>query len=346
MALNYGLYSPNLAVKRAALEAFIETQPVLNIYMEQAEGEKNEHWSLYASKGDGSILEDARFFYNYKIGKFDEEQSCYLYSKSNSYCMLRISDEQIGYSFWEKWHALKLNDQGQLIGSGAFPSSKKNRDNNNSDWTRIMTKKTISAILFSLLASTASAQSLSVADLQAQIDAELSKGEEYAVLLNDPDPARAVKAMELMLDSGDEVLVKAALDYGIFSPDKNVRNLAIKAYLDTSPRLEVQFDGKRADRDDLISIMAKLYALAPNEEGFMTTSFDIKGYNNDDNCYFSQLKVSYSTCLLRIIGETIQYRSSDGKWYEMAFLDSGELTTQSTQAYNSSAEVTVTIPLR
>ncbi|MGH1446999.1 MAG: hypothetical protein ACRBBO_13245 [Cognatishimia sp.] len=209
-----------------------------------------------------------------------------------------------------------------------------------------MTKHFFIGAALSLLAGAASTQSLSVADLQAQIDAELDKGNEYAVLLNDPDPARALKAMELMLESGDDVLVEVALDYGIFSPDKNVRNLAIKSFLDTSPRLEIQFDGKKADRTDLEKVMSGWYGLSPNEDGFASTTLDIEGYDNDGNCYFMNHRIANSGCLLRIVGEALQYRSSDQKWYEMEFLDTGSLTTTSIQNYNANAEVKVTIPLR
>ncbi|MGX9353512.1 hypothetical protein ACS3QZ_20160 (plasmid) [Shimia sp. W99] len=209
-----------------------------------------------------------------------------------------------------------------------------------------MTKCFFFGAALSLLAGAASAQSLSVADLQAKIDAELNKGSEYVELLNDPDPARALKAMELMLDSGDEVLVKAALDYGIYSPDKNVRNLAIKSFLDTSPRLEIQFDGKKADRADLERIIGPLYGLIPNEEGYAVTTLDIEGYDSDANCYFMKNRIANSKCLLRIVGEVVQYRSSDERWYEMEFLDSGALTGIATQWFNAAAVVKVTIPLR
>lgn len=209
-----------------------------------------------------------------------------------------------------------------------------------------MIKQFLAGAAFMVISSAALAQSLSVADLQAQIDAELSKGNEYAELLNDPDPARAQKAMELMLASGDDMLVKAALDYGIYSPDKTVRNLAIKAYLDTNPRLEVQFDGKKADRSELVSVMSDLYGLSPNKEGFSTTTMDIEGFDDDANCYFLNRKIKYSKCFLRFVGETIQYRSSDGKWYEMTYLDAGALYVVSTQIYNANAQVALTIPLR
>jgi hypothetical protein len=211
-----------------------------------------------------------------------------------------------------------------------------------------MTKCFFLGAVISLLASVASGQALSVEDLEAQIDAELSKGNEYVELLNDPDPARALKAMELMLDSGDEVLVNVALGYGIYSPDQNVRNLAIKSFLETSPRLEIQFDGKKADRADLEIVMNNRYGLSPNEDGYAVTTLDIEGYNSDANCYFIKNHIANSKCLMKIVGEVVQYRSTDGRWYEMQFLDAGALTAATIQkgSANTDVAVTVTIPLR
>lgn len=204
-----------------------------------------------------------------------------------------------------------------------------------------------------LFAGAANAQSLSVADLQAQIDAELSKGSEYAELLNNPDPLRARKAMELMLGSGDDVLIKAALDYGIFSPDKEVRNTAIKAFLDGSPRLELQIDGKRADEEALHTVLNRNYGLVPNGDGYAVTSIDVSGYDSKANCYMA---VQYHklfgsgegrNCFLRIVGEVVQIRSTDRSWYEINFRDEGALQGTTLHEYNNtSAETTVTIPLR
>ncbi len=76
------------------------------------------------------------------------------------------------------------------------------------------------------------------------------------------------------------------------------------------------------------------------------TTLDIEGYDSDANCYFMNIRIANSKCLLRIVGEVVQYRSSDQRWYEMEFLDSGALTGTATQWYNAAAVVKVTIPLR
>ncbi|WP_258028293.1 hypothetical protein [Cereibacter sphaeroides] len=45
----------------------------------------------------------------------------------------------------------------------------------------------------------------------------------YQALLNDPDPARAQAAMQIMLESGDADLTRMALEYGLLSPNPTVQ---------------------------------------------------------------------------------------------------------------------------
>lgn len=92
--------------------------------------------------------------------------------------------------------------------------------------------------------------------------------------------------------------------------------------------------------------MAKLYSITPNEDGYAVTTLDIEGYDRDENCYYMTNRIANSRCLLKIVGEIVQYRSSDQNWYEMEFVDSGALTATTIQSYNGKAEVKVTIPLR
>jgi hypothetical protein len=125
MALDYGIYSPNPIVQRTALEAFFDTHPVLNAYFKQAEGEKNGDFAYYASDASGSVLNDGRAYIPYKIGKYDVDKMCWVKAQKASDCRIRISDEGVSLAIWEKWHALSLNEQGQLVGSGGFPNSNK-----------------------------------------------------------------------------------------------------------------------------------------------------------------------------------------------------------------------------
>lgn len=125
MALDYGLYSPNQVVQRTALEAFFNTGPVLPIYFEQHKDDENGHWAVYASNESGSVLEDGRVYLSKKVGDFDAGKGCYLYLNSDLEldCFIRMSDQNVSVLFWSQWHNLALNDQGELVGSGAYPGS-------------------------------------------------------------------------------------------------------------------------------------------------------------------------------------------------------------------------------
>ncbi|MFG6661479.1 hypothetical protein [Sulfitobacter sp. 915] len=92
------------------------------------------------------------------------------------------------------------------------------------------------------------AQTLSIEDLRAQIDNRVDTMNPYAELLNDPDPVRSMAAIQIMLESGDEVLEDMALEFGLLSPNPKVRRTAFEAYLKTEPNLTVRLDGTEATK--------------------------------------------------------------------------------------------------
>lgn len=125
MALDFGLYSPNPVVQRTALDAFFASQPVINIQLTQANGDNNGDWGAFTQNAGGSVLNDGRAFIPLKIGEFDPSAACYVNHRRTDECLVRISDHGTAVALWGKWHSVQLNDQGQLVGSGAFPNSNK-----------------------------------------------------------------------------------------------------------------------------------------------------------------------------------------------------------------------------
>lgn len=101
----------------------------------------------------------------------------------------------------------------------------------------------ISALAVFILPVFAHAQSLSPEDIARMLDEQAATPNPYAGLLNDPDPARSVGAMRIMMESGDRELIDIALEHGLLSANEAVRTAAFEAYLRTSPRLLVTFDG-------------------------------------------------------------------------------------------------------
>lgn len=157
----------------------------------------------------------------------------------------------------------------------------------------------------------ASAQSLSVEDLQKQIDAEMTKGSEYGELLNDPDPRRALAAMKVMMASGDPELVKVAADYGLYSANEAVRAEALKGFLATKPRVDVYFT-EAGSQGDFPRVMQGLYSSIPNAEGVVATTLVVGEYDAKADCY----ALGNRACALQIRPEAIRI-SLDSVWTEV-----------------------------
>jgi hypothetical protein len=59
-------------------------------------------------------------------------------------------------------------------------------------------------------------------------------------MLNDPDPARSLAAVQLMLDSGQRQLMDIAIDFGLQSAVPEVRRAAVMGLLALRPVLQVR----------------------------------------------------------------------------------------------------------
>jgi hypothetical protein len=120
LALEYGLYSPNPVVQRTAIDAFFATQPILNVYYDA--GKSNSDWRFYKTltEAGGSILQDGTGFSTADVGVYDETKKCYM-RQSGEKCRARVSDTGVSFLFWNNWFNTTLNDQGELVGAGAFP---------------------------------------------------------------------------------------------------------------------------------------------------------------------------------------------------------------------------------
>lgn len=91
------------------------------------------------------------------------------------------------------------------------------------------------------------AQELTADEIRALVDQRMGDLNPYQELLNDPDPARSMAAMQIMMESGDDTLVRMATEYGILSPNPTVKRAALESYLATQPILSIRFDGSAAE---------------------------------------------------------------------------------------------------
>lgn len=205
------------------------------------------------------------------------------------------------------------------------------------------------ALLFLALGlpGSAPAAPLTLDQLKARIDAEMSKGDEYAQLLNDPDPARAQAAMRVMLESGDPEMRRIALQYGVFSPDPVVRGEAVQAFFEGKPVVQVHMDGARAEADTLQRVLDFRLGVALNPEAEGVWMGKLTEIAPDGTCY----KVTGwpPGCLFRAVGGTLQLQSTDARWYEVKMTDDGHLRSVVTLKGNgndSAGPVTLSIPVR
>lgn len=184
-------------------------------------------------------------------------------------------------------------------------------------------------IVLSLGTSALFAQSLSVDDLKAKIDAEMNKSNEYAELLNDPDPARAQMAMKMMLESGDPALVKIALEYGLYSPDASVRGQAVKAFFDSFPTVEILIDASSVrELGNIPRDISHKYNSGLNAENKAIIIRSIIGYDEKANCYTAEYEHSGDIgCYFRIFDGQFQFYSINRNWFQMSLTDAGVLVS-------------------
>lgn len=70
----------------------------------------------------------------------------------------------------------------------------------------------------------------------AEIDRRAGNASGYDALLQDPDPRRSAAAVALMMESGDEALMRKAMSFGLASPESSIRSTTLTYYLQTLPR--------------------------------------------------------------------------------------------------------------
>lgn len=142
------------------------------------------------------------------------------------------------------------------------------------------------ALLLSLpIATHAESPSISLEDLKAQVDKKVSDLDEYRALLNDPDPARARAALQVMIASGDPVLQQMAVETGLLSADVSVRRSTMDYFMGTRPTLLVRLDGASIEGLHFFNTVTKSLdgAIGPNKEGTILVS--LGEFSAEHNCY-------------------------------------------------------------
>ncbi|MCQ0971984.1 hypothetical protein MLD63_16295 [Paracoccus sp. TK19116] len=196
------------------------------------------------------------------------------------------------------------------------------------------------------LCTSAYAQSMSVEDLRAMVDEEMNKGNEYAEVLNDPDPARAQAAMKIMLNSGDPELVKIALEYGLFSADRAVQVEAVRAYFSTMPKTQMRFVREGEDTHGYYeAYLSRYFRVRENDSQEAVFFANFVSYNEKGACFeaehFDQSR-DEKGCFVRFLQDRMQI-SISGVWWDAVIDENGYL---SSKAEIENVPLTMSVALR
>jgi len=125
MARDYAIFSPHAAVQRAALEAFFNGSPRLEIFLDGSALTKDElGWFSSSLGSQNATVDGTQGHWIEQVGKFDEDKGCWVYKRSANYCLISLSENQVTFYMWQKPVALRLDEDGRLVGKGVVHNTK------------------------------------------------------------------------------------------------------------------------------------------------------------------------------------------------------------------------------
>lgn len=188
--------------------------------------------------------------------------------------------------------------------------------------------KAVTSAVFAL-PTLAFAQSLTPEEIEAMVNQRISDLNPYQALLNDPDPARSLAAMKIMLESGDDALERMALEYGLVSPNPTVKRTALEGFLTTNPILSIRFDGANVKDSSYPSVIKNSWngTLTSDATGYWRIA--VGGYLDDKRCFANTYRTS--ECFITVNSDGI-FLTPDYMNGRGTVSDSGALIGQATLA--------------
>lgn len=194
-----------------------------------------------------------------------------------------------------------------------------------------MNFKSVLAVLAVMNSAPVKAQTLSLEDLAAQVDKRAADLRGYEEFLRDPDPVRATAAFQVMMESGDENLVRLALNIGVYSPDPMIRQTALAAFFAGAPTIDLFFDGTGMVKEDAgdfrIWVQGLGGAAGAGDTG--SASFAVGAWSDAAGCYVN--RNDSDRCLVRVNTTTVSVfldnrnNYSADQWVNLVLTDDGKL---------------------
>ena len=183
----------------------------------------------------------------------------------------------------------------------------------------------------SLLVGVAQAQSISVEELRALVDERVNSLDPYAELLNDPDPARSLAAMQIMLESGDPDLERMAREFGLLSPNPTVNRAAVESIMAAGPVLSLRFDGSGVKDEDFVETMRNRLAATVGPDKIAFSRLKVGSLDPGKGCFVFASSANY--CFVTINSDGVFVESGNTFKARMVIDDSGALSGPATVQY-------------
>ena len=142
----------------------------------------------------------------------------------------------------------------------------------------------IAGFLIGAMVTAHPAGAVTFEDLEAHMDRSQAELAKFRSALADDNPDRRRAAMEFLLKSDDPVLVRLAKEAGLNSPDIQIQKAALRAILNSSPRLRLQIKVEGSSGDAAAAwIVRYVDGSVDSKSGFGYIL--IGDYNSKDGCW-------------------------------------------------------------
>ena len=185
------------------------------------------------------------------------------------------------------------------------------------------------------------AQTLTPEQLKALIDERVAGQNPFAEMLNDPDPARSLAAMEIMLESGDKKLMQMALEFGLLSTNPTVRRSAVEAFMSSKPVLSLAFDGTGLEDKRYFNQRMTGANATMTPEGIGYWRMQVGDYDAGRQCF---MLVSGKDCFVTINSDGVLLQNEGYMTGRVVIGETGALTGSAT-VYQVGTPLPLTIKL-
>lgn len=183
-----------------------------------------------------------------------------------------------------------------------------------------MKKFIYSLALAAISLATAAPAQVSLDDLDKAMEGKEDQQEAIRLRLNDEDPDRAMAAMRLLIEKGDDRQRKLAISHGLSSTNPDVQLAAVEAIFNSKPILVTRWYSEEGAKSGGWTQTAERLDGTIELDGTARLPIQISGYSDEKRCWINTGKL----CVFRINSGEITFNTHGG-WTPLTLDVSGKL---------------------